>query len=56
MPPPQAIKQVIFDRGAYLYQGRIKALADAAREDGTGNSDPRALRGRGETQYKDGDD
>ncbi|MBA8667757.1 50S ribosomal protein L18 [Holosporaceae bacterium 'Namur'] len=28
------ISTVIFDRGCYLFQGRIKALADAAREGG----------------------
>jgi large subunit ribosomal protein L18 len=30
----KGIKSVIFDRGGYVYHGKIKALADAAREAG----------------------
>ncbi|MDC3118356.1 50S ribosomal protein L18 [Prochlorococcus sp. AH-716-K03] len=30
----KGVKQVIFDRGGNLYHGRVKALADAARDEG----------------------
>jgi large subunit ribosomal protein L18 len=28
------IKQVVFDRGGYMYHGQVKALADSSRENG----------------------
>ncbi|MCT4544409.1 MAG: 50S ribosomal protein L18 [Vallitalea sp.] len=30
----KGITEVVFDRGGYIYQGKVKALADAAREAG----------------------
>ncbi len=30
----KGIKEIVFDRGGYLYHGRVKELADGAREEG----------------------
>ena len=30
----QGVKRIVFDRGGYVYHGRVKALADASRDSG----------------------
>ena len=40
----QGVERVVFDRGGYVYHGRVKALTDAAREAGLNKDEASAKR------------
>jgi large subunit ribosomal protein L18 len=48
----KGISQIVFDRGGYLYHGRIKALTDAAREAGLNKNESTEESGESEADEK----
>jgi large subunit ribosomal protein L18 len=44
------VESVVFDRGGYVYHGRVKALVDAAREAGLNREELEAAEGQGEAE------
>src|SRR5882762_10096756 len=46
----KGITQIVFDRGGYLYHGRVKALTDAARAAGLNKEESTEQSGQGDTK------